>query len=66
MITIIVVDQEEYDVMREFAGNYVCTQTPFTVCGKYEPNTCHKCYRDRHVKCGIRVIRVDNDNPDEL
>jgi len=66
MITIIVDTAEEYDRMMEVAYAHICRQLPFTVCGKYKPNTCPKCYKDNHLKCGIRVVRVDNEEPNLL
>lgn len=66
MITIIAETAEEYDKMMEVAYSYMCRQLPFCVCGKYKPHTCPKCYKDNHLKCGIRVVRVDNDKPDLL
>jgi len=66
MITIIVDTREEYDEMKEVAYGYMCKQLPFGVCGGYKPHTCPKCYKDNHLKCGIRIVQVDSDNPDKL
>ena len=63
MITILVETAEEYDYIMETAHRYVCLRLPFDVCNKYE---CYECYKDNDVKCGIRVIRVDNEKPNLL
>ena len=66
MITIIVDTKEEYDEMLKFAHRYACKQVPIDVCGNYPPCHCSDCYKEQHSKCGIRVIPVDNDKPDQL
>lgn len=66
MITIIVDNQNEYDDMMKFAENYVCKHLPFATCAMYAPGTCDKCFKDNHIKWGIRVIPLDSDNPKEL
>ena len=63
MITIIVDTAEEYDKMMEVSEQYVCRQMPFYQCLKYKPNACYKCFKNNHLKCGIRIVRVDNENP---
>lgn len=69
MITIIVDTQDEYEKMMDLAQNYICRQLPFSICDQYKYNNCDKCYKDNHIKCGIRVLpytRVDKLNMDEL
>lgn len=67
MITIITDTRTEYIDMMEFAMNYICRQLPFDTCGKYGSGHCLDCYKDHHIKCGIRVIEpVDSPAPNEL
>ena len=69
MITIVVTTQDEYDEMMEFAENYVCRHMSFEECGSYPPNSCDKCYRENHIKFGIRVnspVEVDSGSADSL
>ena len=56
MITIIVDTYGEYREMKERAQNYVCRQLTMKKCFSYN-HDCDKCYKDNHIKAGIRVIR---------
>ena len=67
MITIITDTRPEYDEMMEFVQNYVCRHVSYDECLKYPPNCCDACYKDHHIKCGIRMIEpVDNPAPKDL
>lgn len=67
MITIIVDTDNEYILMKAAAERYICGQTRFGDCLKYEPGHCWECYNDNHIKCGIRIITpVDSTKPDNL
>lgn len=67
MITIITDTRPEYIDMMEFATAYICRQKPFVECLKYPMGHCRDCYRDNHIKHGIRVIEpVDKPNTNEI
>ena len=59
MITIVVNTQDEYEMMMQYAKKYICIRMPFEECAKYPPHSCDTCYRENHIKFGIRVIPPD-------
>ena len=66
MINIITTTRKEYKEMKGFAINYICRQLSFAECGRYKPGCCDTCYKDNHIKCGISVYLVDEEDSDEL